>query len=125
MAWKKLGPVLVFGVLAYAIYGLIWQKQSGWYSWFIKSAVGLVCKFAVEVKCSFLFFIKNYFMFVDGGGFVMMTPQLFINYRLQSVAHLPWRVFGYKAMNTFIDDLFAFVIKMPSLHRAACFRDGK
>ena len=29
----------------------------------------------------------------------------------------------YKATNTFIDDLFAFVIKMPTLHRAACFRD--
>ena len=61
---------------------------------------------------------------IDGGGFILMTPQLFINYRLKSVAHLPWRVFGYKAMNTFIDDLFAFVIKMPSMHRAACFRDG-
>lgn len=53
----------------------------------------------------------------------MMTPQLFINYKLKSVAHLPWKVFVYKALNTFIDDLFAFVIKMPWLHRLACFRD--
>jgi hypothetical protein len=29
----------------------------------------------------------------------------------------------YKALNTFIDDLFAFIIKMPTMHRAACFRD--
>ena len=28
-----------------------------------------------------------------------------------------------QALNTFIDDLFAFIIKMPTLHRAACFRD--
>ncbi len=28
-----------------------------------------------------------------------------------------------KALNTFIDDLFAFVIKMPLLHRLACLRD--
>ena len=52
-----------------------------------------------------------------------MTPQLFINWRLKSVAHLPWKFFMYKAMNTFIDDLFAFIIKMPTLHRMSCFRD--
>ena len=56
-------------------------------------------------------------------GFVMMTPQLFINYKLQSVAHLNWRTMTYKSLNTFIDDLFAFVIKMPLMHRLSCFRD--
>jgi hypothetical protein len=55
----------------------------------------------------------------------MMTPQLFINYKLKSVAHLPWRMMTYKALNTFIDDIFAFVIKMPILYRIGCFRDGK
>lgn len=29
----------------------------------------------------------------------------------------------YKVLNTFIDDLFAFTIKMPTLHRLATFRD--
>jgi hypothetical protein len=29
----------------------------------------------------------------------------------------------YKALNTFIDDLFAFIIKMPTMHRLSCFRD--
>lgn len=53
-----------------------------------------------------------------------MTPQLFINYKLKSVAHLPWRMMTYKALNTFIDDIFAFVIKMPTLYRLGCFRDG-
>ena len=55
----------------------------------------------------------------------MMTPQLFINYKMKSVAHLPWRMMTYKALNTFIDDIFAFVIKMPTLYRIGCFRDGK
>ena len=54
-----------------------------------------------------------------------MTPQLFINYKLKSVAHLPWRMLTYKALNTFIDDLFAFVIKMPTLYRLGVFRDGE
>ena len=53
----------------------------------------------------------------------MMTPQLFINYKLKSVAHLPWRMLTYKFLNTFIDDIFAFVIKMPTLYRIGCFRD--
>jgi hypothetical protein len=52
-----------------------------------------------------------------------MTPQLYINYKLKSVAHLPWRFLCYRFTNTFIDDLFAFVIKMPTMHRISCFRD--
>ena len=58
-------------------------------------------------------------------GFITMTPQLFINYKLKSVAHLPWRMLTYKALNTFIDDMFAFVIKMPTMYRIGCFRDGQ
>jgi len=53
----------------------------------------------------------------------MMTPQLFINYKLKSVAHLPWRMLSYKFLNTFIDDIFAFVIKMPTMYRIGCLRD--
>lgn len=60
-----------------------------------------------------------------GPGFITMTPQLFINYKLKSVAHLPWRMLTYKALNTFIDDLFAFVIKMPVMYRIGCLRDGE
>lgn len=29
----------------------------------------------------------------------------------------------YKSLNTFIDDLFAFIVKMPVMHRLACLRD--
>mmetsp|Transcript_29063 Transcript_29063/g.66588 ORF Transcript_29063/g.66588 Transcript_29063/m.66588 type:complete len:190 (-) Transcript_29063:93-662(-) len=56
--------------------------------------------------------------------FVQPSPvQLFINYKLKSVAHLNWRTLTYKSLNTFVDDLFAFVIKMPLMHRLACLRD--
>ena len=41
----------------------------------------------------------------------------------QSVAHMPARAMTYKVLNTFIDDLFAFTIKMPTLHRLATLRD--
>ena len=36
---------------------------------------------------------------------------------------MPWRVMVYKSLNTFIDDLFAFVVKMPTMHRLSVFRD--
>lgn len=42
---------------------------------------------------------------------------------MKSVAHLPWRMLTYKFLNTFIDDIFAFVIKMPMMYRLGCFRD--
>jgi len=88
-------------VVSYAIYSLVKEHHSGWYSWFITTA------------SSFVYAI----------GFVLMTPQLFLNYKLKSVAHLPWRVLGYRFVNTFIDDLFAFIIRMPTMARMSCFRD--
>jgi len=56
-------------------------------------------------------------------GFLMMVPSLYINYRLKSVAHMPAKTMMYKFLNTFIDDLFAFTVKMPLLHRLATLRD--
>mmetsp|Transcript_20462 Transcript_20462/g.23711 ORF Transcript_20462/g.23711 Transcript_20462/m.23711 type:complete len:782 (+) Transcript_20462:182-2527(+) len=88
-------------VTGYGMYSLFHQKHKGWYSWILNTLVGFIYMF----------------------GFVMMTPQLFINYKLQSVAHLNWRTMSYKSINTFIDDLFAFVIRMPIMHRLACLRD--
>ncbi|XP_050698333.1 lipid scramblase CLPTM1L-like isoform X2 [Eriocheir sinensis] len=90
-------PLLVCG----AVYSLLYTPHRSWYSWLINSLVNGVYAF----------------------GFLFMLPQLFINYKLKSVAHLPWKTFMYKAFNTFIDDLFAFVITMPTAHRVACFRD--
>ena len=52
-----------------------------------------------------------------------LIPQLIINYKLKSVAHMPMKAMVYKTLSTVIDDLFAFIIKMPILHRLACFRD--
>lgn len=85
----------------YAGYSLLYKEHRGWYSWMLETAVGAVYTF----------------------GFVLMCPQLWVNYRLKSVAHLPWRMLTYKFLNTIIDDLFAFVIRMPVLHRLSCFRD--
>jgi len=101
VAMKSLGILFVPIILGYSAYSLIYQQHTGWYAWALSSLVSMVYSF----------------------GFVRMTPQLFINYKMKSVSHLPWRAFTYKAMNTFIDDLFAFIIKMPTMHRLSVFRD--
>lgn len=88
-------------LLAYAGYSLVYETHKSWYSFIIATLVGSVYAY----------------------GFLMMVPSLYINYRLKSVAHLPAKAMTYKFLNTFIDDLFAFTIKMPTLHRLATLRD--
>ncbi|KAJ8542348.1 hypothetical protein K7X08_017214 [Anisodus acutangulus] len=101
LAMKYLSYVLFFLAVCFAIYSLMYDRHKSWYSWILSSLT----------SCVYMF------------GFIMMCPQLFINYKLKSVAHMPWRQMTYKFLNTIIDDLFAFVIKMPMLHRLSVFRD--
>lgn len=102
LAFKYLGWLCFPLLIGYSIYSLLYNEHKGWYSFILNMFYGYLLTF----------------------GFIMMTPQLFINYKLKSVAHLPWRMMTYKFFNTFIDDIFAFVIKMPTMYRLGCFRDG-
>lgn len=69
MYWAAI-PLL----LAYAGYSLIYETHKGWYSFIIATLVGAIYAY----------------------GFLMMVPALYINYRLQSVAHMPGRTMMYK-----------------------------
>jgi hypothetical protein len=100
-AMRYLSYALYPLIIGYAIYTLKYETHRSWYSWAVSSLVGAVYTF----------------------GFILMCPQLYLNYKLKSVAHLPWRQMTYKFLNTIIDDLFAFVIKMPIMHRLSVFRD--
>ena len=92
-----LAPLLI----GYVGYSVIFLQHKGWLSFALSSLASGVYIF----------------------GFVTMTPQLYINYKLKSVENMPWRSMAYKFTNTIIDDLFAFIIKMPIMHRLSCFRD--
>lgn len=102
LAFKYLSWICFPLLLCFGVYSVYYNEHKGWYSFVLNMLYGYLLTF----------------------GFIMMTPQLFINYKLKSVAHLPWRMMTYKFLNTFIDDIFAFVIKMPTLYRLGCFRDG-
>ncbi|OAX82848.1 hypothetical protein ACJ72_02809 [Emergomyces africanus] len=101
IAFKYLYMLAVPLLGAYAVYSLVYEDHKSWYSYVIETLVGSVYAY----------------------GFLMMVPSLYINYRLKSVAHMPGKALTYKFLNTFIDDLFAFTIKMPTLHRLATLRD--
>merc|ERR1719272_645723 len=88
-------------IAVYGVYTLVFDCHKGWYSYLLHFSAS--CVYSL--------------------GFVLMTPQVFINYKHKTVAFLPWRKFIYRALNTFIDDLFAFIIRMPTMHRLSCFRD--
>jgi hypothetical protein len=103
LAFKYLGWLCFPLLFGYGVYSLLYNEHRGWYSFVLNMLYGFLLTF----------------------GFIMMTPQLFINYKLRSVAHMPWRQMTYKFLNTFIDDIFAFVIKMPTLYRLGVFRDGE
>jgi len=88
-------------ILGYAIYSIIFKKFKSFYSFVLKVSVGAVYGF----------------------GFLAMLPQLYVNYKLKSVAGMSGPVLAFKFVSTFVDDLFAFVMTMPLMHRIACFRD--
>ena len=67
MAFRYLSWVLYPLLACYAVYSLLYQEHSGWYSWTLSMLYGFLLTF----------------------GFIMMTPQLFINYKLKASFLLP------------------------------------
>ena len=70
-----------------------------------------------------IFIIEYIYFLLNVFGFILLTPQIYLNYKLKSVEHLPMRAMTYKFLNTIIDDLYAFAVKSPILYRIFCFRD--
>jgi len=88
----------IAGVCAYR---LIYHRFTTWYSWIVLSLA--LCAQAI--------------------GFVVMLPQVLMNYRTKSVEHVPCCALVYQAINTFIDDVFMLCIRAPELQKYSVFRD--
>ncbi|EPT03616.1 hypothetical protein FOMPIDRAFT_1141780 [Fomitopsis schrenkii] len=101
LAFRYVSYFTIPCLAAYTVYSLLYETHRGWYSFVISTLTSFVYMF----------------------GFAQLVPQLIINYKLKSVAHMPMKAMIYKSLSTVVDDLFAFCIKMPVLHRLACFRD--
>ncbi|KXN72159.1 CLPTM1-domain-containing protein, partial [Conidiobolus coronatus NRRL 28638] len=87
--------------VSYSAYTINNYKFSGYYSWGLDSCMALV-----------------YLL-----GFMNLVPQVVLNHRLKSVESVPIAAFCFRALNTFVDDLFALVIPMPTLTRLSMLRD--
>lgn len=88
----------------WGLYNLYHYHYKSWWSWLVSSMADFAYTF----------------------GFINMLPQVFVNYKLKTVAHMPWRVLMYKFFHTFIDDVFAFFIMsdyMTTKHRWMTLRD--
>ena len=68
-AFRYLAYIAAPLLLAYAVYSLVYESHKSWYSYIIETLVGSVYAY----------------------GFLMMVPQLWINYRLKSVSHMSSR----------------------------------
>lgn len=84
---QVLGWLMYPLVAAWAVYSLVYHHHRSWWSWLIRAMANGVYLW----------------------GFIAMTPQLYINYRLKSVAHLPWRSFMYKVR----DGLYRSAVPAP------------
>lgn len=85
-------------VTGWAIYSLLYQQHKSWWSWVINALANGVYTF----------------------GFIAMTPQLFVNYKFKSVAHLPWKVFMYKVSHL----LYATTRMLAFWWLGDCIRDA-
>ncbi len=54
-------------MVIYTVYSAVYNSHKSWYNFVLNTLVGGIYLF----------------------GFIQMTPQLYINYKLQSVEHLP------------------------------------
>ncbi|KAM9783297.1 lipid scramblase CLPTM1L-like [Neosynchiropus ocellatus] len=96
-------PLCVSG----AIFSMAYLRQKSYFSWTVNTLVTGVYAF----------------------GFLSMVPQLFINHKLRSVAHLQGAVLMYRGVNTLISDLCSCVSLFSSSgfvlssHQLSCFRD--
>lgn len=98
-AMKYLSYVLYPLCICGAVYSLLYQPHKRYPNWQMDETETKkiwnnkkICKFSSWYSWTLNSLVNGVYAF----GFLFMLPQLFINYKLKSVAALPWRAFMYK-----------------------------
>lgn len=109
----------------------LWMGNQGmWYSGHVTLTVPCVylrCYVCAPASQEYkLVFSINYHFcqLMEYASAFVLRYLSFMNYKIKSVLHLPWKAFTYKAASTFIDHVLAFIITMPTSYWLACFRDN-
>lgn len=95
------------------IYVQIFAKIDSWFFELLDKLFFDYIHFFVFFLYFFIYLYSYYFLFfsIKLLFFFYSFLQLFINHKLKSVSHLPWKFLIFKFLNTFIDDLFGkFII---------------
>ncbi|SJL13942.1 uncharacterized protein ARMOST_17393 [Armillaria ostoyae] len=87
LAFRYVSYAAIPLLAVYTVYSLIYSTHKGWYS------------FVISTLTSFVYMFR----------FAQLVPQLIINYKLKSVAHMPMKSMIFKILSTVVDDLFAYV----------------
>jgi hypothetical protein len=98
---KYLVWILIPLIIGYGVWQLLYGKHTGYGAYLLHCAAGALYAF----------------------GFLLMLPQLYVNYRLKTVAGMSRAALAYKCVNTFIDDMYAFLSSRSLMYKIACFRD--
>uniref|UniRef100_A0A674EHF7 Lipid scramblase CLPTM1L n=1 Tax=Salmo trutta TaxID=8032 RepID=A0A674EHF7_SALTR len=96
--WKGVKPTFIFGKSDESErrtveYDTLAMKYL-WYLLYPMCIGGAV--YALVIEALLLSLMVSFLTGVYAFGFLFMLPQLFVNYKFKSVAHLPWKAFMYK-----------------------------
>lgn len=101
LAFRYVSYVAIPCLAGYSVYSLFYETHRGWYSYVISTLTSFVYMFGF-VRCV-IFSIKRPLTSLQA----QLIPQLIINYKLKSVAHMPMKAMVYKSLSTVVDDFFA------------------
>lgn len=108
LAFRYVSYVTIPALGIYAIYSLIYQQHRSWYSFVITTLTSFVYMFGQ--LDSFLYATATLELIFSGIGFAQLVPQLIINYKLKSVAHMPMKGENPSMINLYCQFAYLLIV---------------